>query len=640
MAKMHYPLPNPIDNGDSVCVKINVPNVPEHRRAFIGAMKSLSDWFSWARDSQHKGKDAASIWRPIVDSVISQLAGESNCEDCEDNPCKDYKPEHPIIEYWPNDPFRTPDFTPENYTFPPWYHNASIALPGVLPGDAMVNGFSIGYDPLQAFQIFLNLIQLLAGDVGFPSATVHCFGTGQVEIELVKIIQGGLGLVLQDNDMETLRIVSLNAQNLQDLDIELILELLSAGDTGETVNTEIIECNFDTEGEHTVTVIFVPNIGTDIVFGFGGGIRRITLCGLSVLGSEEMFRLRQNEENNCLLEQSLDNGQTWLTAFDYGLCNNEPIEYRYTQQPDGTLLLEESTDGGLTWFESAPPKDMRHKSGVLLPLSGNAKCAGASSAVAVLQDEVATTTEYLTNSATASAIAAGIIAFLALVGIATGGLLTAIAAALATALVNVGASEFAAAFTPQVWSNLQCHLFHNVSASGGFSIDAWNKVKEDLSNDISGIAKDHLWKVIDLMGSSGLTNAARMGLDSGLDCDECETCTTYQVTTEPITISTMLGVEYRIAFSGTLQVTSGADNWGDAWGFYVATYAPTPRRQNDQNEYICITIDDEPIDLEYNAIHDYNTILLGTGENIVVKFQDNYPSDNSGYITMTICHNS
>lgn len=32
------------------------------------------------------------------------------------------------------------------------------------------------------------------------------------------------------------------------------------------------------------------------------------------------FQLRQNPTNSCVLEQSLDGGQTWVTAFDFSLC--------------------------------------------------------------------------------------------------------------------------------------------------------------------------------------------------------------------------------------------------------------------------------------------------------------------------------
>ena len=35
-----------------------------------------------------------------------------------------------------------------------------------------------------------------------------------------------------------------------------------------------------------------------------------------------MFRLRQNPDDPCLLEQSFDAGETWVEAFNYKLCQN------------------------------------------------------------------------------------------------------------------------------------------------------------------------------------------------------------------------------------------------------------------------------------------------------------------------------
>lgn len=49
------------------------------------------------------------------------------------------------------------------------------------------------------------------------------------------------------------------------------------------------------------------------------GIQSI-LQFLSQRGLCMSYELRQNEENPCLLEQSVDGGDTWITAFDYSLC--------------------------------------------------------------------------------------------------------------------------------------------------------------------------------------------------------------------------------------------------------------------------------------------------------------------------------
>jgi hypothetical protein len=43
---------------------------------------------------------------------------------------------------------------------------------------------------------------------------------------------------------------------------------------------------------------------------------------MSPVSEIEMFKLRQNPENTCLLEQSADNGESWQTAFDYNLCHS------------------------------------------------------------------------------------------------------------------------------------------------------------------------------------------------------------------------------------------------------------------------------------------------------------------------------
>jgi len=51
------------------------------------------------------------------------------------------------------------------------------------------------------------------------------------------------------------------------------------------------------------------------------------------------FELRQNPDDTCLLEQSLDGGATWLTAFDYSLCS--PATNPNQILEDGNALLQD-----------------------------------------------------------------------------------------------------------------------------------------------------------------------------------------------------------------------------------------------------------------------------------------------------------
>ena len=75
--------------------------------------------------------------------------------------------------------------------------------------------------------------------------------------------------------------------------------------------------------------------------------------------------LRQNDENSCLLEQSLDGGETWSLAFDYSLCVPATIndilqivnQTRITQIEDFTLLEINNNAPTLTWVSSSADTD-------------------------------------------------------------------------------------------------------------------------------------------------------------------------------------------------------------------------------------------------------------------------------------------
>lgn len=60
-----------------------------------------------------------------------------------------------------------------------------------------------------------------------------------------------------------------------------------------------------------------------------------------------MFKLRQNQDNPCLLEQSQDDGATWSPAFDYSLCgqSNESYEQYIANQSSENQRRLELYDG-------------------------------------------------------------------------------------------------------------------------------------------------------------------------------------------------------------------------------------------------------------------------------------------------------
>lgn len=63
--------------------------------------------------------------------------------------------------------------------------------------------------------------------------------------------------------------------------------------------------------------------------------------------------LRQNPENVCQMQQSLDGGDTWTTVFDSSVCQPEipevPPMIQFRQNSESPELLEQSFDDGVTW---------------------------------------------------------------------------------------------------------------------------------------------------------------------------------------------------------------------------------------------------------------------------------------------------
>lgn len=259
----------------------------------------------------------------------------ADCFPCADK-CVEYPPFSPIISYFPNDPYRTPNLVPDGYFTPPWYTNPTVPQPGVQPNDAMVNLLSIP-------NVYAAIV------TGFPRARITFSGTGELEIEFVKVIQGGYALVTKDGSFVGAQVINCASLGIADIaSIELILELLGLDTDADPTQTEVLELKFTSPGEHFVDITFLPALDFDNnVLGFGGGLRRVSLCGLSTMA---YFRLRQNPEDPCLMEQQLQPNGAWLAAFDYGLCNSTFGELIRLQNQQTTIINRQYT----TTYDGTP----------------------------------------------------------------------------------------------------------------------------------------------------------------------------------------------------------------------------------------------------------------------------------------------
>jgi len=296
---------------ERVCIPVRVPDDPEYIALFMGALFELTKQMHYDRDLSHTAKLVAAVWKEIYDATALSVETGETCNDLTlpEAGCIEYQPNAPYFSYAPNDPFQTPNLTPAGYALPAWYTNPLIPLPGVLPGDAMVN--------FAAIPIGATLPELLTA--GFPRVRIPFQGAGEIEIELVRVPQGGIALISMDGSTAELKVIDLNSVSIVGLPaLEDILDVVLEPNIAET---EVIEWETDTAGAHYIDVTFLPNVGAEVLLGFGGGIRRVSYCGGTEAGSVPMpeFRIL-----NCNLEWRPSNIAAWSNLGNVCGADGEP----------------------------------------------------------------------------------------------------------------------------------------------------------------------------------------------------------------------------------------------------------------------------------------------------------------------------
>lgn len=92
MSQRAYLLPDVIDPGDAVCIRVFIPDDPLYIAAFWGAYEYLTAWLAWERDDAKRGKDAAAVWKPYFEQarIAWELAlGECGVVDVRVSPTDD-----------------------------------------------------------------------------------------------------------------------------------------------------------------------------------------------------------------------------------------------------------------------------------------------------------------------------------------------------------------------------------------------------------------------------------------------------------------------------------------------------------------------------------------------------------------------
>lgn len=435
--------------------------------------------------------------------------------------CAEYPASNLRIAYEPNDPFLTPDYTPPTYTLPPWYTNPAIPLPGVLPGDAMVNFLGI---PGVADLPNIDIPGLLAA--GFPRFRVSGIeGDKTVELHFVTVPQGGNAIITVDGGIVPVSVVELGAD-------------LTAIPAPETPGATVEEITVTGTGMHYIDVTFVPILDNEagLPIFFGGGLRKVVICGLSPDCDEEgtalPFDVRQPEENPCILEKTED-GETWTEFADITLCLKESI---VTTPSGGTAIV---SDGVYTPPASAPANaDPRTWArATRAGTDAEIKCLAAANASNVMwqltERGIAEIKKYWGLS-----ILLVLSLLLSAVFAAPWGALVIPAAPAAAALVVLSALT-AGAYNSTVYREFACILYNNCTVTAGSAYFNFAAVKTAV------VAKQptfgfNVWNAIysflDIIGEGGLNLAGDTTAITNPCCDFCATGTnsTYlYLTAEP-----------------------------------------------------------------------------------------------------------
>jgi len=283
---------------ERICIPVRVPNDPEWIALFVGAVFELTKQQLWDRDAGHLAASIAAVWREVFVQMQASMALGEQCNDLgiPTDGCVLFMPNAAFFGYAPNNPFSTPNLTPPGYFMPPFYTDPLIPLPGVLPTDAMVNFASI---PVGA-----TLLELLAS--GFPRIRIPFQGAGEIEIELVRVPQGGIALVTLDGGIDYIKVVDLNSVSI--IGLPVLEDLLDVVLEPNVAETEILEVKTDGAGAHFIDVTFLPNIGGEVLLGFGGGLRRVSYCDLAEPGDVPVPEFRIV---NCNLEWRPDDAGGW-----------------------------------------------------------------------------------------------------------------------------------------------------------------------------------------------------------------------------------------------------------------------------------------------------------------------------------------
>jgi hypothetical protein len=473
-------VPPPEGLTDPICIQIDRKWQPY----LLTMLTPLLVNRTWESDAHRATEEASTL---ITQIMLAECTAPGTPEEGD---CVEYTPQNAPVWWGPTNPFINPYDIPAGYILPPWVvvpeAGVFLGITGLQIGDVITTplSFPIGIPPAH------------------PDITkfrIYCFGSGTVEIHLIQFPLGGVALITNDDDPLTLKTVELNRDLLQI--------------PPETVSVLIHETKLETEGSHHIDVTFERRLGDELIpIGFGGGLRKVVLCGFDIPG--ESVDVRQNVDAPCTLEKSAD-GETWVPFADLQLC---PPKIR-TDRDKIQILV----DG--IWVDLEQPDERQEGDADPawpeedLPEGEDGNCLAAENIVAVFSSSLTIIRQGVDAGLVASVIGA------TLAGIAgvfiTPALFAAAGLAVASAAAALGTAGIDDMLSDDTLEKFKCAIACNINADGSVTASQYNDLYDQIGDDIDGLKGDIIQNWIDGFGPVGLTRQGAAGGITTGDCDGC-----------------------------------------------------------------------------------------------------------------------
>lgn len=501
------PVPPPVAAAtQEICFRFDAKWVPY----VLGVLKTLAVPRTWETEADRATGEANNLIAALIQATNDCAPDLPNTTDCIEFP-----PAAPFIEYHPISPFTAPGEVPPGYLAPPFLvataESPFIDELGLIIGDVVLVPTSVPIAHASLEDLF-------------PSIRIYVTGAGQVELHLLKHPLGGSAFITVDEDViHNTRI------------IELKKDLFSLPPELATVDIE--EFEFTESGPHTLDVVFVPLFNDDItsILGFGGGLRKVVLCGFDEVG--EMFNVRQNTIHPCKLEKSID-GVTWEQWADLQKC---PPKFRI-----GGFGHFEILDGD-TWQpvegETSDPGPAQPQ-WTNPPAGQQGNCLAGENIAAVFSDMLSQAKDGLELGLGAAEIVAPILLILGpfiAVGVAVAGAILAAGGFLIYGFGSAGLNDL---LTNGSVNKLKCIIYCHAYPDGSVTAARFAHIIADVGTQIPGAGGEIVKFFLNAVGAVGLT---RMGRAKDITTGSCGDC----ACTDRVTMT------YNISFNGTTTRATG-----------------------------------------------------------------------------------